>query len=138
MEHKLRQQVFYLLKRDFDDDLANFDIEVVEGLDIVKCAIQYFNDTELGWVYPSKSYVVAICYSKWISKIWDEDFYKILNDPELLYNNDPYFVPYENSKEIYDAIISSVGLDFDETLGIIPDVKKYFLEEFMLDHDSLN
>lgn len=135
MEHKLRQSVFYLLNKEFDDDLSKFHIEIVEGSEIVEKAVTYFKSTKLGWVYPSKSYVVAICYSKWISDIWAHDFYSILDDPDLLYGNDPYFLPYSQSKEIYDAIIDQIGLDFDQTTGIIPDIRQYFLEEFMIEQE---
>jgi hypothetical protein len=135
MEHKIRQEIFYRLNSGFDDDLSKFNIELVEGEKIVESAITYFKNTELGWVYPSKSYVVAICYARWISEIWGYDFYQMLNDPGLLFNNDPYFVPYDDSKETYDSIISVVGIDFDQSLGIIPDVRRYFVKEFLLEDE---
>lgn len=135
MEYKLRQNVFYLLNKEFDDDLSKFQIELVQGQLVVDNAVKYFKSNDLGWVYPSKSYVVAICYSKWISDLWGHDFYDILNDPDLLYGNDPYFLPYSCSKDIYDSIIEQVGLNFNEDSGIIPDIRQYFLKEFMIDQD---
>jgi len=137
MEHKIRQEIFYRLNSKFDDDLSNFEIKLVEGDEIAEKAIEYFHNTATGWVYPSKSYVVGICYARWISDIWGHDFYELLNDPGLLYNNDPYFVTYSESKQIYDKIIAEVGKGFDENIGIIPDIKRYFLEEFMLIEDSI-
>lgn len=136
MEHKIRQKIFYLLNSEFDDDLSNFQIEIVDDHQIIDSSVKYFKTSDLGWVYPSKSYVVAICYAKWISEIWGHDFYQILNDPDLLFNNDPYFVPYEKSKKIYDSILDQVGLDFDQNSGIIPDIKNYFLKEFMIDSEQ--
>ena len=62
-------------------------------------------------------------------------FYEALNDPNLLFDNDPYFVPHEKDKDTYDTILNIVGFDFDETLGIIPDIKKYFIEEFLIDYE---
>lgn len=136
MEHKIRQEIFYRLNSNFDDDLSKFHIELVKDEKIVENAVKYFFDPNIGWVYPSKSYVVAICYAKWISKIWGYNFYDILNDESLLYGNDPYFLPYYKSKEIYDSIIETVGLDFNEDLGIINDVKRYFLDEFMISQEE--
>jgi hypothetical protein len=77
--------------------------------------------------------VVAICYAKWLTKDFAEDFFTVLNDPDLLYNNDPTFIPYQESKEIYDSIIEQVGLEFDETQGVIPDIKKYYRLECLLE-----
>ena len=96
-EWKIKQEIFHRLHKKYDDDLKLFDIEVTDN--VVEKAIEYFNNDKLGWVYPSKSYVVAICYAKWISQDFNENFYEILNDGNLLSGNDPYFLPYEKSKK---------------------------------------
>jgi len=118
------------------DDLNQRDIPIkqVTGDEVVKYAIKYFTE-DPGWVYPSKSFVVGICYAKWLSKEFAENFWQVLDDPELLYNNDPFFLPYNYSKltkETYDQIIKAVGFGFDETTGVIPDIKKYFDDEVLL------
>jgi hypothetical protein len=127
-EWKIKQEIFHRLHKKYDDDLKLFDIEVTDN--VVEKAIEYFNNDKLGWVYPSKSYVVAICYAKWISQDFNENFYEILNDGNLLSGNDPYFLPYEKSKKIYDDILKIIG-DFDQSLGIIPDIRKYYEEEIL-------
>jgi hypothetical protein len=128
---KIKQEIYHRLKNHHDDDLSLHTIEINE--DIVGSAIRYFLENTQGWVYPAKSYVVAICYARWISEDYNEDLYDLLNDPELLYGNDPYFVTYSSDPETYDSIIKEVGgWSFDETKGIIPDVRKYFEEEFMI------
>jgi hypothetical protein len=131
-EWKVNQEVYHRINSSFDDDLKNFDIKEVDGTDIINYAVDYFTNDKAGWIYPSKSYVVAICYAKWLSKEFGEQFYSVLDDPDLLYGNDPYFLPYSESKEIYNEIIKQVGLGFDETQGIIPDIRKYFEEECLL------
>lgn len=131
---KVRQEVYHRLNKEHGDNLSDKKIALVAGNDIIIQACRYFEE-DIGWVYPSKSFVVAICYAKWLSKEFAVNFYTALDDSELLYNNDPHFVPYtysKLSKEIYDAIISSVGLGFDESKGVIPDIRKYFEQEFML------
>jgi hypothetical protein len=98
--------------------------------EVVKYALQYFQTKEIGWIYPSKSYVVAICYAKWLSEDFGEDFYELLNDEELLAGNDPYFVTYKKSKDLYDEIINNIE-NFDENRGVIPDIRKYYEEEIL-------
>jgi hypothetical protein len=129
---KVKQEIFHRLNNKYEDDLNDKDIEL--NTDIVENAVKYFTTTELGWVYPAKSYVVGICYAKWISELYSENFYELLNDRDLLYGNDPYFIPYNQNKKDYDAIIKIVGLNFDENTGIIPDIKEYFIKEFNYDY----
>jgi len=129
-EWKLRQEYFYRNTKEFSDDIRNF--EIIMDDDIISNAVRYFNDDTIGWVYPAKSYVVAICYAKWLNDYFNEDIYQSLDDPKLLFGNDPHFKPYSHDTQTYDDIIKQVTLRFDETLGVIPDVKEYFLEEFLL------
>ena len=130
---KIQQSIYHKLNQLHDDDLSLHDVKL--DPEIIKNAILYFKTTELGWVYPAKSYVVGICYAKWLKQYFAENFYESLNDPDLLFGNDPYFVIYEKDKNTYDAILNNIGFDFDETMGIIPDIKKYFIEEFLIDYE---
>ena len=129
-EWKVRQAVYHRLNQSHDDDLSNFDIVISQN--VVEDAIKYFTTTELGWVYPAKSYVVAICYARWIAENFSEEFYTVLDDRNLLFGNDPYFKPYSDASDIYNAILAKIGLMFDETKGIVPDVRRYFNAEFDL------
>jgi len=130
---KIQQSIYHKLNQLHDDDLSLHDVKL--DPEIIKNAILYFKTTELGWVYPAKSYVVGICYAKWLKQYFAENFYQSLNDPDLLFGNDPYFVIYEKDKNTYDEILNNIGFDFDETIGIIPDIKKYFIEEFLIDYE---
>ena len=73
---KVKQEIFHRLNNKYEDDLNDKDIEL--NADIVENAVKYFTTTELGWVYPAKSYVVGICYAKWISELYSENFSKSL------------------------------------------------------------
>jgi hypothetical protein len=75
--------------------------------------------------------VVAICYAWWLSHDFQEDFADLLNDKDLLYGNDPYFKPYSEDTDTYNAIIDKV-LPINETKGMVPDIKKWYTAEFML------
>lgn len=128
---QIRRELFYRLNadREFDDDLGDKDVQIVE--DTVGYAIKYFQTADIGWVYPAKSYMVAICYARWLEEEFGEEFYAMLDHPDLLAGNDPYFVPYSADKDTYDQILAVVGRDFPME-GVVPDARKYFEEEFML------
>ena len=128
---KVRQEIFHRLNKEHDDDLKTKNI--ILSNNIIEDAIRYFSDDSMGWVYPAKSYMVAICYARWISENFGEDFIECLNDKDLLYGNDPYFLPYNENKSVYNKILESIDyLNFDETKGMVPHVRSYFDEEFML------
>lgn len=128
-EWKVNQEIYHRLNKEHSDSLYGFDILMSD--DIVNDAVEYFNNPDMGFVYPAKSYVVAICYAHWLSKDFKEDFYELLDDKDLLYNNDPYFKRYSEDKDTYDKIIEKV-LPFDEEKGIIQDIKQYYKSEFMV------
>lgn len=122
---KASQMAFHTANKNYKDDLT--DEQIVISDDIVEDALMHFDRYVEDWVYPAKSYVVAICYAKWLERDFGEDFYDVLDDEELLFGNDPYFVPYSEDEQVYDAIISE--LDFQEDLGMVPDIYEYYREE---------
>lgn len=137
---KVKQKIYHKLNREHDDDLNNVDIEISE--DIVNNAIRYFREKDVGWIYPAKSYMVALCYAFWIMEDYDENFYDVLKDPELL-PLDPYFVPYKEDSNTYNQIIGIVFANNKGILkmeGMVPDVRKYYDAELGLEsslsHDS--
>ena len=72
--------------------------------------------------------MVAICYAFWIMEDYNENFYDVLNDPELL-PMDPYFVPYRKDSITYNNIIAVVCANNKGKLttgGMVLDVRKYY------------
>lgn len=122
-EWKIKQQLYHRLRKNHPDDLKWVTIE--ESDDIVNDAIRYFNEKDVGWIYPAKSYMVAICYATWIAEDYGEDFYDVLNDPELL-PLDSYFVPYKEDSDTYNSILKNVNI---EMKGMVPDVRGYYDSE---------
>ena len=125
-EWKIKQKLYHKLNKDYEDDLTDVDIEITE--DIAFHAIRYFREKDIGWIYPSKSYMVAICYAFWIMEDYNENFYSVLKDPELL-PMVPYFVPYADDRKTYDEIISVVCHNNKGKLttgGMVLDVRKYY------------
>ena len=126
---KIKQELYHRLNVVHEDDLSKVNIQKTNN--VVDDAIRYFNERDIGWIYPSKSYVVAICYAWWLSHDFKEDFADLLNDKDLLYGNDPYFKTYSEDTDTYNAIIDKV-LPLNETKGMVPYIKKWYTAEFML------
>ncbi len=129
---KIRQEIYHRLHREHSDDLNTKDVEVSNN--IVGNAVRYFTETNVGWIYPAKSYMVGICYARWLARHFGGNPIDYLEDPELLFGNDPYFVQYSTDPITYHKILKFIGdWEFDESKGMVPDVYQYFVEEFMLD-----
>lgn len=129
-EWKIKQEIYHRLNTEFTDDASNFDIEISE--DIIDNAVRYFKTTDIGWIWPAKSYMVGICYAKWLSEIYGGDpIIDYLEDPELLYGNDPYFVSYSTDPATYHKILDQIGgWEFDNSQGVVSQVRHYFDLEF--------
>jgi hypothetical protein len=78
--------------------------------------------------------MVGICYAKWLSEQFGKEPIDYLNEEDLLYGNDPYFVTYDKDKVTYDEILSKIGGWNFKFEGMVPDVKEYFNEEFMIEN----
>ena len=128
---QVRQEIYHRLQKPYKDDLNQFKIEMTD--DVVRDAIRYFRERDIGWIYPSKSYMVGICYARWLSEEFGGEPVDYLNDENLLYGNDPYFVTYEKDRETYDNILNELGGWKFKTDGMVSDVREYFDEEFMID-----
>ena len=128
-EWKTRQALYHKLNNEHIDDLNKIKVEFSK--DIIENAVKYFYDKDMGFVYPSKSYVVAICYAHWLSKDFKEDFIELLNDKNLLYGNDPYFKTYDEDTYTYDEILKKI-MPFNENKGIVPDIRNYYRVEFFI------
>lgn len=130
-EWKIRQEIYHRLNPVHDDDLKNFNVEISDN--IIENAIRYFKTDNIGWIWPAKSYMVGICYSRWLSEIYGDSPFTYLEDPELLYDNDPYFVTYSSDPETYHKILNEIGgWNFDNSAGVVPQVRRYFDLEFGL------
>jgi len=127
---KIKQELYHRLNQIHSDDLNDKDIVISD--DIVNNAIRYFKETNIGWIYPAKSYMVGICYARWLSETYGGHPLDYLEDENLLYGNDPYFVQYSTDPASYHKILNSIGgWEFDES-GMVPDVKEYYKAEFMI------
>ena len=124
---RIKQELYHRLNKEYTDDLNKVDILFTDN--IIENAHRHFFERVDHWIYPAKSYFVAICYASWISKDFNEDFYEVLSDPMLLAGNDPYFLPYGDAEAIYDEIISKIDINNIEMIGMVSDVKEYYNAE---------
>lgn len=100
---KMCQQIYNSLVQEHTD--AEHLHKRVYSDEIVEHALDYVRHRHPYGVYPAKSYIIAIIYAHLLKETYQEDFYEVLNDPDLLYGQDTHFVPYSEDPETYDAII---------------------------------
>ena len=127
MDYKERRKLSYLINTFDDIDLDYIYIKQSKE-DLIKLIIKFFNTKSL-LIYPAKSYFVAIVYAKCIEKYFHINFYDALNDNELL-PDDKYFKTYNESKDIYDKVLESIGdiYQYDS----IDKTVKYFKQEYLI------
>lgn len=114
----------------FDDVNLPHTYEYQDDATIVKQVVEFFN-TESKLIYPAKAFFVAIVYAKCMEITYNEDFYRMLDDPTLLFD-DKYFIRYSDAKDIYDAIIEQIDLDHILELPSTQKTINYFNQEFTI------
>ena len=124
-EWKIKQEIYHRLNNEYRDDLNNVDIVISNEYNNI---IRHFHEKVDQWIYPAKSYFVAVCYASWIAEDYNEDLIEPLRDPMLLAGNDPYFKTYDEDPETYDKILRDIELPLKMN-GMVPDVKEYYDEE---------
>ena len=138
----VRHKIFHMVFKDIDmgDDLSKETIiEEYDKEAIIKRALQYPVTQTKELYYPGKSYAVAVIFAHLLKEHFNEEFYESLSDPQLLYGNDPYFVPYAEDKNTYDAIIGEFPWDvFLSENGSENFYKtcEYFMKEFLLHEET--
>ncbi len=134
---KIRQEIYHRLNTDFDDDLNTKEVEFSD--EIVHNAVRYFTERDIGWIYPAKSYMVGICYARWLSEYFGGNPIDYLDEQDLLHGNDPYFKKYSMDKEVYDEINEDImsQLGFFNMGDYIGDPSERFLGNSYPDLDNL-
>lgn len=114
---------------EFDDvDLPCTYVDCSDD-ELIELIILFFK-TESSLIYPAKSYFVAIVYAYCLHKYFNEDFYRVLDDKNLL-PDDIYFVPYSSNRFVYDKVLKQIG-DIIKYNSIEKTVK-YFKQEMLLE-----
>jgi len=131
-EYKLRQEMYHHLKKPNDllkDEFWIYTFDKDER--IISDIIDYFTKPVNLLIYPGKSYAVAIIYAKLLRKYWDIPIMHSLKDPDLLYGNDRFFIPYTPS--VSDKIYNhTLFVSYDPKLSQVAKTIDYFHEEFFL------
>lgn len=122
------QRLYNEMVTDHPDAFAN--MEIVESEELVNNALHYFREATFPLYYPAKSYSVAIIYAFKLFELYGIGIYDALRDEDLFLGQDPFFVPYDEDPDTYDAIL--IGLqqipNWIES-GWAPQTVKYFLLE---------
>lgn len=126
---KYNQQLYHLMTDRHEDDIQYKELNVKPLA--VEDVIDYFENESNLLTFPAKSYAVAIIYAKLLEYYFQEDFYDVLDDPDLLYGNDKYFVRYSKNVMIYDEIISKIDLTFSKPIDQVLTTITYFKKEFL-------
>ncbi len=137
-DYEFRRTTFYALKghEAFEDEHKNFDI-VLDHNTIVADAVTYLTDGTSYLRFPGAARAVAIAVADIIARNFREDFYEVLNDPNLMHNNDPYFLRYEEAKETYDAILKMIPRDkINWNCERMKISERLILQEYMLDEEG--
>lgn len=139
-EYTYRRTVFYQLyeNAEWPDDHANFDITFCDNKSkIVDDAVGYLTKGENHLQFPGAARAVAIAAAKLIEEHFGNDFYEVLNDPNLMHGNDPHFKPYSEDKETYDAILKKTKGRINWGSYRMGLSKQLILEEYLLDSNGL-
>jgi hypothetical protein len=120
------------------DDLQNeIIIEEWDESMIVQRALEYPVKQTKELYYPAKSYAIGLIYSLLLVKHFGGELLTYLDDPLLLFGNDPYFKPYRQNKSVYDELIEKFPPEaihrprqFAENFQKTVD---YFYKEFLLE-----
>ena len=140
----IRHKIFHQIFKDMDlgDDLSKETIiKEYEKDKIIQRALEYPVIQTKELYYPGKSYAVAIIFAKLLEHHFSEDFFECLNDPKLLYENDPYFIPYHEDKNTYDQIINNFPFELilsskKQCSENLEKTLTYFLKEFLLHEET--
>lgn len=99
--------------------------------DRVGAAINYVLEKSDIGTYPGKSYIVAIVIATMINKVYGDDFFETLDDPDLLYGQDDFFVPYSQDKDTYSEILEKLKhIPNWMEMGWVPKTIEYFYAEY--------
>lgn len=128
-EYQMYQQLYNSMVTEHSDAFDE-SVEIVEAEEIVDNAMVYFTQATFPLIYPAKSYGVAIVYATLIEQLYGYPLRETLNDPELFCGQDPYFVPYAENPEAYEAILKRLeGMPNWLDSGWVPQTRKYFALE---------
>jgi hypothetical protein len=111
MNWKERQEIYHKVFKPSDFTQYHQDVTIdpnATSLDIVAYCEQYFVQNDLPLVYPHKTYAVAAIYATLLAKYFGGTVVDLLDDPDLLYGNNDFFVTYTKDQTTYDLVLSKL------------------------------
>ena len=143
-EWKLRQKIYHRALGSDLPDIIELNSDMSNHLDIKQYAdvgdliaeiVSHFTIEVPRLVYPAKSFYVAIMYARLLEQNFGQNFYTVLDDPELLYGNDQFFVPYSKARYVYDEVLKRIDLtQLNMSLSQVKSTVGFFRREFLIDN----
>lgn len=136
--YKIRQELFHALNPNPGDLDVVIPYDHVKSDELAFQVVDYLLNKDHVISYPAKSYAVAVIYAHLLEQHFGVPFGESLNDPMLLYGNDPHYVPYTDDPEVYHTIHQNVCLDEGITYGLLHEFPQvvatvdYFNREFFI------
>jgi len=132
---KARKLSYILYRGMFNDTNLSYETKNVHGEDLANQVIDFFEHGSL-LVFPAKYVFCNIVYAYYLSKYFGEDFYKCLDDPEVLFDT-PCKVLYSDDRIAYDIILRKV-LPSIESYPSIVKTRHYFKMEFLINDEDIS
>lgn len=140
MDWKERQHIYHQCFK-HDDLIELMDVRFDESPhNITERVCALFYDAGETTIYPYKSYFVAVVYASCLAQWFGGTPISHLCRQDLLYNNDPCFVPYNENPVIYDGIFEHLRNNnynvLKEQRGLTPIVRGYCMREFLMEETN--
>ncbi len=128
-EWKIHQELYHRLTPEHMDVIPEDDIGEMDRDEMMRTALAMANGKEHRSLWPAKSYLVAFLYATWLEDAYGGSWKEYLDDTELLYGNDPYFVSYSEDTNFYDFMNVHCVTTYDSPVN--KDIRKYFELEML-------
>lgn len=132
-EWKIHQELYHRLTPEHMDVIPEDDVGEMDRVTLISTTLDMASGEEHRSLWPAKSYLVAFLYATWLEDAYGGSWKEYLDDTELLYGNDPYFVPYSDEPEFYDLLHVHCVTTYESPVN--KDIRKYFELEMLGEDD---
>ena len=135
MDWKSRRNLANQLYKYSDNNLQYTVEQSQTDQQLTDQVIDFFvNGSQL--IYPAKYIFCNIVYCHFLSKYFNLDFYKQLDDKDTLPDS-PMYCTYSDRKTVYDNVLSKILVNI-ESYDSISKTRKYFKQEFLIMDEDLS
>ena len=125
---KIHQELYHRLTEITDQHWGDNVIDMDRD-EMMRVTLAMANGEEHRSLWPAKSYLVGFLYATWLEDAYGGSWKEYLDDKDLLYGNDPYFVPYSDDTNFYDFMHVHCVTTYDSPVNKA--IRKYFEAEML-------